>query len=62
VPCLFGLFSVVALASKRLKARGSLFPKFLRSGLISFFGVAPMPDPHPLDCDTWAYDHFGGPS
>jgi hypothetical protein len=40
----------------------SLFPKFLRSGLISFFGVAPMLDPHSLDCDTWAYDHFGGPS
>jgi len=40
----------------------SLFPKFLRSGFISFFGAAPMPDPHSLDCDTWAYDHFGGPS
>jgi hypothetical protein len=40
----------------------SLFPRFLRSGLISFFGVAPMLDPHSLDCDTWAYDHFGGPS
>jgi transposase len=47
---------------RRHKREASLFPKFLRSGLISFFGVAPMPDPHPLDCDTWAYDHFGGPS
>jgi FkbM family methyltransferase len=47
---------------QRHNTRPSLFPKFLRSGLISFFGVAPMLDPHSLDCDTWAYDHFGGPS